>query len=389
MKHDKQDRQIWYPNGSMAHYTHLEHPMSLRGPSNGWFCIDEAQEPQCEAGFHELRHTLRRQGTRQGAFIMSNPEGFNYIYRTFELGAETKPWKFSIYHFTIWDNPYLSKEFINDILASYPPDSVWYKRYVLGEFCGASGSAFPMFNENIHVTNTLGPYPPKGWVCGVAVDPGMRHPTAALWLAQDPDTGDVYVYREYEMTDLTIAQNAANILEISADDPISFWVMDPKAAEQRQATNAMKTKDIYQHYGLPAEPCDAIPINPALQKIAILLSNQAAEKNPEVPRGPCLYIHAGCAGLIQQLDRATWDDKRTTTGREVLVEMKDDLLACLRYGIQTLPIQPMKRINLQPMTQEEELYLHAMKANTNRTMLQKYGDLINPRLQRSVRGGLF
>lgn len=51
-------------------------------------------------------------------------------------------------HFTIFDNPSVSKDQLESILRQYQEGSVWYRRWILGERCAAEGLIFPEFTEN-------------------------------------------------------------------------------------------------------------------------------------------------------------------------------------------------------------------------------------------------
>lgn len=48
-------------------------------------------------------------------------------------------------HFTIRDNPAVSEERLREIVSQYDPDSVWYRRDILGERCAAEGLVYPYF----------------------------------------------------------------------------------------------------------------------------------------------------------------------------------------------------------------------------------------------------
>ncbi len=51
-------------------------------------------------------------------------------------------------HFTIFDNPILSKERLDDIVAQYDKTSVWYRRDILGERCAAEGLIYRRFADD-------------------------------------------------------------------------------------------------------------------------------------------------------------------------------------------------------------------------------------------------
>lgn len=48
-------------------------------------------------------------------------------------------------HFTIFDNPSVSKNMLREITSQYDEGSVWYRRDILGERCAADGAVYPRF----------------------------------------------------------------------------------------------------------------------------------------------------------------------------------------------------------------------------------------------------
>lgn len=71
-----------------------------------------------------------------------NPQGPNHWLKAF-LESDT-----DIYnqHYTIFDNPYLPKEFVDNLCREYE-GTVYYKRYILGEWALAEGLIYPMYQE--------------------------------------------------------------------------------------------------------------------------------------------------------------------------------------------------------------------------------------------------
>jgi len=51
-------------------------------------------------------------------------------------------------HFTIRDNPVITEERLAEILAQYDPDSVWYRRDILGQRCAAEGLIYRVFADD-------------------------------------------------------------------------------------------------------------------------------------------------------------------------------------------------------------------------------------------------
>lgn len=76
-----------------------------------------------------------------------NPENKNHWFKKFlDSGADIYCQKY-----TIDDNPFLPKEFVESLKQEYM-GTVYYNRFILGEWCNAEGLLFPQFADN-----------PKNW----------------------------------------------------------------------------------------------------------------------------------------------------------------------------------------------------------------------------------
>ena len=130
-------------------------------------------------------------------------------------------------HFTMADNPGISPKIRSRYETLYT--GVFYKRYVLGQWCAAEGLVYD-FDPARHLTQQL----PQSGRYYISVDYGTCNPfSAGLWLV---DKGTAYRIREYyydgrktgkQKTDL---QYYAQLQELAGDLPIECVVVDPSAA---------------------------------------------------------------------------------------------------------------------------------------------------------------
>lgn len=82
--------------------------------------------------------------------------------------------------YTLFDNPFLSKEFVENLCKEYQ-GTVYYKRYVLGEWALAEGLIYPMYADAIEEV----PKTPVKAYC-LSIDYGTRNAFAALlWELHD------------------------------------------------------------------------------------------------------------------------------------------------------------------------------------------------------------
>lgn len=79
----------------------------------------------------------------------SSPIYRDYLdkYAATSVTAKGEPF-YNYAHFTIHDNPVITKERLDEIVAQYEPDSVWYRRDILGQRCAAEGLIYRIFADD-------------------------------------------------------------------------------------------------------------------------------------------------------------------------------------------------------------------------------------------------
>lgn len=75
-------------------------------------------------------------------------------------------------HFTIFDNPVMTKERLDEIAAQYDKGTVWYRRDILGERCAAQGLIYRRFADSPDDYTLLGIAPSEVDFINVGVDFG-------------------------------------------------------------------------------------------------------------------------------------------------------------------------------------------------------------------------
>lgn len=92
---------------------------------------------------------------------------------------------------------------------------------------GFEGQLYPEWNKAVHVVDQ--PFAiPLGWEHHIAVDYGISAPFCALFLAKDPKTRQIYVYKEIYQRGLTAEQQMGAIGRevMRADVNVRFFVCD-------------------------------------------------------------------------------------------------------------------------------------------------------------------
>jgi len=123
------------------------------------------------------------------------------------------------------DNPYLAKS--GDYKGNLLSLNENLKRQLLeGDWNVADGAAFPEFRSNIHVVK---PFEiPGNWRKFRSCDFGYstRQASAVHWYAVHPATGQLIVYRELYVNQLTGTELARKILALEKGEGIAYGVLD-------------------------------------------------------------------------------------------------------------------------------------------------------------------
>ena len=155
-----------------------------------------------------------------------NPEGEDHWFYTQFIRQAAKKNLLHL-HFTMDDNPSLSPSVRQRYEKLYT--GVFYRRYILGQWCAAEGLVYA-FDRKLHVgtpESLLGSY-------YLSVDYGTQNPfSAGLWLVQG---GKAWRLREFYHSGrdtgrmLTDEEYHEKLVELAGDLPIEAVVVDPSAA---------------------------------------------------------------------------------------------------------------------------------------------------------------
>lgn len=144
------------------------------------YCYGDEMTTWAEPVFQMLKSRLRcKHSYFDGT---ANPDSPSHYIKQF---IDTAP---DIFYqtSTIFDNPYLPKEFVENLCEEYK-GTVYYQRYILGKWSLAEGLIYPMYEQSIEE-------PPEDWKTratrfALSVDYGTLNAFAALLWAK---VGDVW-----------------------------------------------------------------------------------------------------------------------------------------------------------------------------------------------------
>ncbi|MGC8978644.1 phage terminase large subunit [Caldisericum sp.] len=237
-KYNDRKKIMRFPNGSQIHFRAIQTTRDVKkiqGVEYQLIIIDEAPNFEIEA-IHRIETSLRT--SKHPNFIPTllmtgNPLGrSDYYFLTRFVEPDYTDWasyelenkdKYVFVPANVYDNPYIGEPYIKRLksLPKYIQDA-----YLLGKWGIGEGRFFEKWNPDIHVIDEF--EIPEHWTRKSGIDIGWsnKHPTVCLWLAQDPETLNVYVYREYVKVGTTI-EYARDIAELEAGEGYIETFADP------------------------------------------------------------------------------------------------------------------------------------------------------------------
>lgn len=185
-EYNKTEGLITLDNGSQVLFGGLDDPLKLGSLNLGWAGIDEAIETN-EDDWKMLEGRLRLPNVPHQIFAATNPgPPSHYLYRLFFQDRRGE-----VYQASSLENPELPEDY-RARLAEF--EGTYYERYVLGQWVGMEGLVYAAFDEKVCLIPRF--EIPKRWLNYTGHDFGLANP-AALFYAQDPDTGNFYLWHEY------------------------------------------------------------------------------------------------------------------------------------------------------------------------------------------------
>ncbi len=195
-------------------------PESIESATAKGAWLDELGQKQFRLGSWEAIN--RRLAIHQGrGLITTTPYGLGWqkqeIFDRWEDDLKAKRESdFDIIQFDSTMNPAFSTAEFERARRLLP---TWkFNLFYRGRYDRPAGLIYDCFETAQRIRRPWNK-PPAGWMCYVGHDFGQNN-TAALWFAQDPATGFLYVYREYLAGGLSSAGHAAKFIELSEGENI-------------------------------------------------------------------------------------------------------------------------------------------------------------------------
>lgn len=211
-------------------------------------------------------------------------------------------------HFMLDDNPSLSEKIIQRYKSMYT--GVFYRRYILGEWCVAEGLVYSNFCEE-NITDEI---PESGEYC-ISIDYGTMNPfSAGLWClrgAKAVRIKEYYYNGRSENMQLTDEQYCDAVELLAKGYSIRKIIVDPSAASLIAALRKRGFTVLKAHN----EVLDGI------RRTATLLQNGN------------IKIHRSCGDAIREFGLYSWDEKAT---EDTVIKDNDHAMDDIRYFVNTI-----------------------------------------------------
>ena len=223
--------------------------------------------------------------------------------------------------YTLFDNPFLSQEFIDNICAEYA-GTVYYGRYVEGEWTQAEGLIYPMYIDALGDAE-----PPKKDVLyehALSIDYGTQNAFAAiLWRRMG---GVWWAVKEYyysgrtEGTQKTDEEYAQDMDVFIGDIPRIKTYIDPSAA----SFIALLSKRDHKYRVIPADNAVA----------------DGLRETARAMRNGNIKIDNSLTNWKKEVQGYVWDDKAT---EDRPIKENDHLMDAMRYFVKTSRIAVQRK----------------------------------------------
>lgn len=209
-------------------------------------------------------------------------------------------------HFLLDDNPSLSEKILNRYKSMYA--GVFYRRYILGEWCVAEGLVYDFGEGNI--TDDV----PEGAEYYLSVDYGTLNPfSCGLWAVTGGSAVRIkeYYHNGREGHQKTDEEYCDDIVAFASGYNIKQVVVDPSAASfiasmRKRKFHVVKAKN---------------DVLDGIRWVAVFLRNEK------------IKIHRSCVDSIREFGLYRWDEKATS---DTVIKENDHAMDDIRYFVNTI-----------------------------------------------------
>jgi PBSX family phage terminase large subunit len=270
-----------------------------------------------------IQMLLSRLSSRDAILIATtNPDSPYHFVKT-KFIDRVKELNLKLWHFTLEDNLTLDPQYVDNLKAEYVPGSVYYKRYILGEWAVAEGAVFPYFTDD----------PKDGFVTinppqyfekyVISIDFGQQHPTTMIVAGYDNMAKKWFVIKEFYTHNKPVAQFSQEfgkeILPFCKKDRIVAIDVDPGGGGLSLLEQLRLDYPDLSGQGLINHAIKT-DVATELQKLSTAIFNHEL-----------IFSKMGCKRVIGELMNYIWDAKAAEQGKDMPLKKDDDGCDATRY----------------------------------------------------------
>lgn len=279
--------------------------------------VDEATEIREEVYFILIGRLRRKTALRHRIRLASNPAGHDWIWRHFFDPNRKREWQISNLGITAstLDNPFLPKEYVQNMLNTYPPD--WADRFIYGSFSDFSDLVYKEFSELTHTWDPKKSYavfggagnPPQQWPVIIGIDIGSDIDPWAITIDAVSPWGSLFQDGEIYGNSMLIADIAQQLKEKINGRKVQGIAYD---YSNRQCGIELAEHDIN------AQPADK-EVKPGLFKMSQYYHIDTRLEhpfNPAIKGAPRAFTSLACPNTIRETLEYKWakDKQGNPTG---------------------------------------------------------------------------
>jgi PBSX family phage terminase large subunit len=291
----------------------------IRGATIALAYVDEATLlPQT---FWLMLLSRLRVGDQSRLLATTNPDGpYHWLYKDFILRAADVG--LVNWHFTLDDNPSMHPSVVARLKKQYV--GLWYRRFILGEWCLASGAVYDIFDGDKHVVDVMPVM--KRWTA-VGIDYGTVNAFSAVLIGHGDDDR-LYVASEYRH-DSRIAGRQLTDAEYSRD--VRAWLANVR--QPGQGGHGVQPQWVFVDPSAASFMnqlwSDQVPgIAPAVNDVLDGIRSVSVALGSGL-----LRFHRSCTGLLGELPTYAWDERAAERGEDKPVKANDHSADALRYAL--------------------------------------------------------
>lgn len=311
---NRADNKITLINGTVWWLLSLNEPERAEGINADWIWADEfrlvggsgpASKRKQQTAWNVIIRRLRGSTLGKyptGLWITTTPDEPGSLLHTKFERPDTRIPDSKVYRWTIFDNPFLPEQYVEEVKRTHIEGTGLYNRFVLGLFSAVAAGSFN-FDSSKHCFKKIPDLTVFKEVIGGA-DWGWTNPSCLLAIGIDGDDR-AWVLDEYYKSQASLEEIAQVALEMQKNWNVSTFYCD---------RSSPRNISMLQDYGL-----DAVADKSKRDEGIQMLGSRFIFQEDEKAR---LYVHEDCVNLISELQ--VYDEN---------VKQYDHAVDALRYAL--------------------------------------------------------